>query len=240
MNTLYLLLDLGVILFPFLLSFDRKVNFVSTWKAVFGAIIIIGLPFLVHDYCFTAMGVWGFNTDYLTGVHITNLPIEEVLFFIVVPFACTFIYQCCMAYFNRFNYERFNNAVYAILTIYALVVLFIGMGRWYSTMVAVIALLFLALLITKRADYPVLPLAFFLSLIPFFGMNSILTGSMTPEPIVWYDNAENIGFRWGTIPAEDILYCLILVAGNILVFDWLKSKTTSLTTEQEKMKVATV
>jgi lycopene cyclase domain-containing protein len=49
-------------------------------------------------------------------------------------------------------------------------------------------------------------------------MNSILTGAFTPEPVVWYNNAENLGFRWGTIPVEDILYSFILVVGNIWVF----------------------
>jgi len=234
MNTLYLILDFGVIIFPLLLSFDKKVNFVRLWKAVFGAIVLIGIPFLTHDYCFTAMGIWGFNSTYLTGIHITNLPIEEVLFFIVVPFACTFIYQCCIAYFSRFNYERFNIMIYSILVAYGLIVLLMGIGRWYSTMVAIVALGLLAFLIVKRKDYPLLPLAFFLSLIPFFGMNSILTGAMTLEPIVWYDNTENIAFRWGTIPAEDILYSLILVAGNILVFDWLKTRKISSNNFDEK------
>lgn len=221
MSTLYLLLDLGVILFPFLLSFDKKVHYVGDWGATFGALLVIGIPFLIHDYFFTEMGVWGFNPDYLTGNYILNLPIEEVLFFVVVPYACTFVYACSKAYFTKFNFATFNKAFYIGILLYAIVIFALGFRAWYSTMVSIIAFVFALVLWFKQKEYPYVPIAVLLSLIPFFIMNSALTGSFTPEPIVWYDNLQNIGFRWGTIPAEDILYSFILVAGNILVFRFL-------------------
>lgn len=218
---LYLLLDFGVIIFPFLLSFDKKVHYVSQWKYTLGAILAIGIPFLVHDYYFTANGIWGFNTTYLSGPHLFNLPIEEVLFFVVVPFACTFIYACVKAYFPRTRFDRFNQICYLILVLYALVVLMLGWGNWYSTMVALIALPMIVGFWYKHKAYNFLPLSFVLSVIPFFMMNSVLTGFFTPEPIVWYNDEENLGFRWGTIPVEDVLYSFILVAGNIWVFKTL-------------------
>lgn len=225
---LYLLLDLGVILFPFLLSFDKKVHYVSKWKYTLGGIVAIGIPFLIHDYYFTAKGIWGFNETYLTGPHLFNLPIEEVLFFVVVPFSCTFIYACVRAYFPKVNFDGFNKICYPILVLYGLTVLIMGWGNWYSTMVALIALPMLLGFWYKRQAYNFLPLSFVLSIIPFFMMNSALTGSFTPEPIVWYNNAENLGFRWGTIPVEDILYSFILVAGNIWVYksllEWEEKK----------------
>src|SRR6056300_394436 len=99
MKGLYLLLDAITLFFPLVLSFDQKVAFFKTWRALFPAILIIGIPFLIWDVWFTKMGVWGFNPDYLVGLDIVNLPIEEVLFFVVVPYACTFIYACVKAYF---------------------------------------------------------------------------------------------------------------------------------------------
>ncbi|WP_052599067.1 lycopene cyclase domain-containing protein [Aureispira sp. CCB-QB1] len=234
MNTLYLLLDLGVIIFPFLLSFDKKVHYVGDWGATFGALFAIGVPFLIHDYFFTEMGVWGFNPDYLTGYYLLNLPIEEVLFFVVVPYACTFVYACCGAYFTKIDFKTFNLVFYVGMLLYAIVILVLGMGRWYSTMVAIIAFFLGGYLWVKRNNYPYLPIAVLLSMIPFFIMNSILTGSFTPAPIVWYDNAQNIGYRWGTIPAEDILYSFLLVAGNILVFKFLVERKRKITTTLQK------
>lgn len=215
---LYLLLDIGTVFFPFVLSFDKKVNYASKWYAVFPAIVLIGLPFLIHDYWFTRMGVWGFNERYLTGPHLLNLPIEEVLFFLVVPYSCTFIYACVRAYFPRATFGLFNHVVYVLLSIYLVAILVAGFGNWYSTMVALVALPVLLYVWRNRAAYTHVPISFVLSVIPFFLMNSVLTGLFTPEPVVWYNPEEIVGLRWGMIPAEDILYCFILVVGNILVY----------------------
>ncbi len=67
----------------------------------------------------------------------------------------------------------------------------------------------------------------YLAVIPFFLIsNGFLTGSFTPEPIVWYDNDENLARRVFTIPVEDFFYGFLMVAGNIVITYWqeLKSK----------------
>ena len=96
---IYLYLDLLVIAFPLLLSFDKKVAYFKTWKYLFPAILIIGAFFVLWDMQFTRMNIWSFNQKYLLGIYMYNLPIEEVLFFIVVPFSCVFIYEVLKAYF---------------------------------------------------------------------------------------------------------------------------------------------
>jgi lycopene cyclase domain-containing protein len=65
--------------------------------------------------------------------------------------------------------------------------------------------------------YPVL-------LIPFFIVNSILTGSGLEQPVVWYNNAENLGIRLFTIPVEDIFYGFELILLNIFLYEYFKNK----------------
>jgi len=223
MNYLYLLLDFSVLFFPFLLSFDKKVAFYKKWSSVIFAFLIVGVPFLIHDYFFTLNGVWGFEPDYLSGIYLLNLPIEEVLFFVVVPYACTFIYQCIKVYFPETSVTLYNKFFYTILFLYCLFILFIGFGFWYSTMVAIFCL-FLFIILYFRPLNKFIPLSFTLSIIPFFVMNSILTGSATAKPVVWYNSLENAGIRLGTIPAEDILYSFLLIVSNILVFEWMEKR----------------
>ncbi|MDA7803034.1 lycopene cyclase domain-containing protein [Crocinitomix sp.] len=226
MNSTYLILDVITIFFPLVLSFDKKVNFVKSWKYVLLAILVIGIPFIIWDIIFTKIGIWSFNEDYLLGITIGNLPLEEVLFFVVVPFACTFIYVCLKAYFNKIRLIGFNRIFYTLLVGYGIAILIFGWGKFYSVTVAVLAFITIYLLQKHKKSLRYLPLAFVVALIPFFIVNGVLTGTGLEAPIVRYDDFENSTIRWFTIPAEDILYAWILIAGNIAVFQYLSEKNT--------------
>jgi lycopene cyclase domain-containing protein len=99
----YLIIDFVSVLFPFLLSFDKKVAFYKTWNRLFPAIFIVGVFFVVWDIAFTNLQVWSFNAKYIVGIKFFNLPIEEYLFFLCVPYSCVFIYDCYNAYFPQIN-----------------------------------------------------------------------------------------------------------------------------------------
>ena len=85
--SLYFWIILGTIVFPFLLSFDKKIHFYTHWRTIFPAILLVGLFFLVWDNYFTEHDVWGFNPKYVQGIYLFRLPLEEVLFFLVVPYS---------------------------------------------------------------------------------------------------------------------------------------------------------
>ena len=71
-----------------------------------------------------------------------------------------------------------------------------------------------------RNFYP----AFLVILIPFFLVNGILTGSFIEEEVVWYNNAENLGFRIFTIPVEDIFYALGLILLTVFLTELFTKK----------------
>jgi lycopene cyclase domain-containing protein len=68
--------------------------------------------------------------------------------------------------------------------------------------------------------------AYLIHLIPLMICNGILTGGLTEEPVVIYNNAENLGIRIWTVPIEDLIYSMILLLMNISFFEWLRSKQT--------------
>ena len=226
MKWLYLLLDTATIFFPFILSFDKKVAYFKKWKYVFFAGLIVGIPFLVWDYLFTKSGVWGFNPDYLFGIYLANLPLEEVLFFVIVPFSCLFIYACVKVYFAAINFRKINKIFYVLIAGYIGFIAIFGYSGAYSQLVIASSIITLIAIWFLRGRLHFLPVAFLISLIPFLLVNGVLTGGFTAEPIVWYNDLERVPFRIFTIPAEDILYSFTLLGLNVVVFEKLQKITS--------------
>src|SRR5690554_3701997 len=105
----YLLINCASIAIPFLLSFEKRVEYYKKWKQLFPAILLMAVIFIAWDSLFTKWAIWGFNPDYLSGIYILNLPIEEILFFFCIPYSCLFIYEV-IRYFDKkdifYTYRR--------------------------------------------------------------------------------------------------------------------------------------
>ncbi|MEO9534038.1 MAG: lycopene cyclase domain-containing protein [Crocinitomicaceae bacterium] len=214
-------------LFPILLSFDKRVAYVKNWKWSLLAAVIIAIPYLIWDEIFTANAFWGFNRNYLVEIYIGNLPIEEVSFFIVVPFACMFIYECVKYYFRNMKLKYINLAFYVVFFAYALIVGEAGIEGWYTRIAISLGLLLALYLFIKKEEFKFIPLAFLFSMLPFLLVNGILTGSFLEKPIVFYHPAEFSELRIFTIPMEDVVYGFGLIVLNIMLFEWFKKKFES-------------
>lgn len=228
MSSLYFWLDLGVIAFPLALSFNKVGHFYKRWKATWIAISITALFFLSWDILFTIKGVWGFNQDYLIGLDILHLPIEEWLFFICVPYACLFLYDQMLVLKVKnilIPIERYLD--YFMMGI-AAAFLAKGLGNVYTTTISSMVIAFLIVIqFLKPANKGTFYLCYAIILIPFALMNGVLTGAKTPEPIVWYNNAENLGVRLVTIPVEDFLYYFLIYGMCWAIFEHIKKAILS-------------
>ena len=80
-------------------------------------------------------------------------------------------------------------------------------------------------LFTKNQEIRSFYISFLVILIPFFIVNGILTGSFIEEPVVWYNNNENLGIRLGTIPIEDIGYAFVMLFSNIILIEKFKNRS---------------
>ena len=210
---------------PFALSFDRKVSYKNSFSSVFFSSLIIAIPFLIWDYYFTQWGIWGFNEEYLIGINFFNLPVEEVSFFFVIPFCCLFIYEVLRAYFRPNPSEKvvqFFVLISALISIY----LIISFHNKLYTLWAVSVFLFLLLFgyLYFRDILGEFILTYFVCIIPFLLVNGVLTGFFTAEPIVWYNNSENIALRIGSIPIDDLFYNFDLLFANLLIYKSLKKQ----------------
>lgn len=218
----YLLINFLTIFFPIVLSFDKRVAFFKSWRFIFPGLLITGLLFLFWDYLFTIYGVWSFNPEYIIGFNILNLPIEEILFFITVPFACIFVYECLNYYVKTDLLKRFSSSISYILIAFSGLMVFLYYDRVYSliTFGLLAVVLIITEFIVKSTIMSRFYLAYLVSLIPFYLVNGLLTSI----PIVMYNDAENMAIRVGTIPLEDHFYSLSMLLINILLFEYFRKK----------------
>ncbi|MEG9328695.1 lycopene cyclase domain-containing protein [Salinimicrobium catena] len=226
MQYTYLLVNFFTILIPFLFSFHPKLQFHKTWKAFFPAVFLTGLIFILWDMYFTHLGVWGFNDRYLTGIEIGNLPLEEVLFFFCIPYACVFTFHSlCLFLSKRTNYRKQKNFTVFLVTV-LLVVGIMNIRYLYTstTFISLAILLLLSHFVWKLRWLNRFYMVYGVLLIPFFIVNGILTGTGLEEEVVWYNSTEFLNIRLNTIPIEDIFYGMELILANLLIYKFLLSR----------------
>lgn len=225
----YLLINIFTIAYPLFKSFEQKVNMVSRWPALLPAIGITAAFFIVWDALFTAMGVWGFNDSHLIGLRVLDLPVEEWIFFFTVPYACMFIYEVMNYFVKKDVLGKVARPFTIVLAVFLAVMGSLHLDKWYTSVTFLTTAGWLGLIILKR---PVwlgrFYVGYLVSLLPFIIVNGLLTGSFLDEPVVWYNDAENLGIRLGTIPIEDSIYMLLLLLMNTTFYEWLRRKPSSL------------
>ena len=80
-------------IFPLLFSFYPALRFWRNSKALIFTLIIVVIIFGGWDVFAARRGHWYFNPQGIIGMKILNLPVEEWLFFIVIPFCCIFTWE---------------------------------------------------------------------------------------------------------------------------------------------------
>ncbi|MGI4804304.1 MAG: lycopene cyclase domain-containing protein, partial [Janthinobacterium lividum] len=184
-----------------------------------------GIVFLIWDVVFTVKGVWSFNPNYILGINFFRLPLEEILFFLTIPFSCIFIYACLNYYVKRQIPDRIVWILNYVLMLASVIILIFYHDRLYTLINfgTLFLLLILLQFVFKVKWMNRFYLAYLVSLIPFYIVNGILTS----VPIVSYNNAENLAIRVGTIPVEDHFYLMSLLLMNVAFFEYFRKRNAS-------------
>ncbi len=238
MKSLYLLVDFFTILIPLLFSFHPKIKFYKTWKQFFLASLVVALIFIIWDALFTYLGVWSFNSRYVTGIYFLKLPVEEILFFICIPFSCIFTFFCLDKFYNlAWNDKTERNFVIVFFIVLTGTGLVFG-GRLYTS-VTFISTAFVAVFlkfIFRVKWFGKAISVYAILLFPFLIVNGILTGSGLQQPVVIYNKTEIMNIRLFTIPVEDVFYGLELFLLNLSLYKYLMKKRTPPVSELTKSR----
>lgn len=230
----YTLVDFLCIIFPFLLSFQKVMPFYKNWKALLPATLGMMFVFIPWDAYFTANGIWGFNDQYIIGFKILHLPIEEWLFFICIPYACVFSYECVKYFLPEQPLKTASLFISAFYMIIAIALMIVFYDHWYTFAACLASLILLALhtFYWKSNFLGYFHLTWIILLVPFFISNGVLTGltfynysviNLSPEKIqnmiVWYNNNHNLGIRIWSVPLDDFFYGMAMFLLTVTIYE---------------------
>lgn len=221
-NFTYLLLMLGSWAIPLIYSFEKQVQFYTKLKYLFPAILFSGTIFIIWDLRFEELGIWKFNPDYITGIYIMNLPIEEWLFFLVIPYCSVFIYEVLHVKLPAFEKPNFFVAISLLLLIAFALLAWFARQKLYTFFNFFLLTIYFGYTIFRNRFKTYLTkfyLTWLISLIPFLLVNGILTAL----PVVEYNNLHILGIRIFTIPFEDFFYFFLLLIMNLTIYEYLKN-----------------
>ena len=96
----YLAILGGILLFPLMLSGDRNLGLYRHRRVLLLTIVLVSVPYWVWDIAAISRGHWSFNPAYILGLRLTDMPLEEWLFFPILVFVSIFTWESAL-YFQR-------------------------------------------------------------------------------------------------------------------------------------------
>ncbi|UCE36935.1 MAG: lycopene cyclase domain-containing protein [Thermoplasmata archaeon] len=218
----YLIINVLIIIFPLLFSFEKRISYYKHFKPLFISILIVGGCYIIWDAVATSRGDWWFNHDYVMDFDIVGLPIEEIMFFVTAPYSCIFIYESLLYFLNdrQFNYDT------RVFIVPSLIFIVAGSMFYYQNYTATVLFscalfFFLAMLAYPNMLKSVIYwLYIIIVFIPFFIMNYLLTSI----PIVLYNSEAIWNIRITTIPAEDFFYNFAMLSFYLMVYLFFKGR----------------
>lgn len=220
-NFTYLIILAASLAAPLILSFDKKVQYYKNLKYILPAILVSAAIFLVWDIKFTAAQVWSFNPEYTIGKEFKGLPIEEWLFFIVIPYSCVFIYEVLKFYFPKQEYANPFLAFSLLLIVGFALISYFFRHQAYTFLTFLFSAVYLGYTVFRnrfKQHITKFYFSYFVSLVPLLIVNGILTSL----PVVKYNTACILNIRILNIPVEDFSYFFLMLLMVTTIYENLK------------------
>jgi lycopene cyclase domain-containing protein len=225
MKSTYLLIMLFTLSYPLYKSFEDKVHYYSKWKHVVKSTVPVALFFILWDNWFTSIGVWKFNENFVLGLFVGYLPLEEYLFFFFVPFSCLFIYEVLLYFVKRDVLGKYSSAISWTLIFLSALMIGVYYDRIYPIILFnfIILVLLIHIYLIKSNYLGRFYLSFAVCIVPFLVVNGFLTGL----PIITYNPQDIMGIHIYTIPLEDLFYGMLFLLLIISLYEYFKTKDSA-------------
>ncbi len=102
----YLLLMAGCLLITLPLELVLEARVYARWRLMLLALLPTVLVFVVWDLVGIIRLHWTYNPEYISGVHLWVMPLEELVFFIVIPICGLLTYEAVGTVRRRLRERR--------------------------------------------------------------------------------------------------------------------------------------
>ena len=222
MNYTYLLVNLGLLLFSGLVFSNRQINFAGQSKFIILAVLINVFAFSVPTEFLTQLKVVVFNPPYLSGMTLWELPIEELLLSLLLPFSGIAIYLFLNVRYKDNSLEKYSLALSNMMLGVCIAMLYFGHQKLYTLFTFSILLVFLLYIeyVNKIRFMYKFYRAFLVSLLLFYTVYGILTSI----PVIQYTTEETLNFNFSHIPFESHFYYMSMLLLSIYLYELFKSR----------------
>lgn len=219
----YLLLLALTFLGSLFIGFKYKTGFFSKLKYLIPAVLFSGAIFLIWDLRFDERAIWRFNPEFLIGVNILNLPIEEWLYFIAIPFLGVSVYEYAKQRF--YSFERPNTFLSISLALFVLfgIIAYFSREKMYPFFTFFLTAIYLGYTIFRnrfKKHYTKFYITYFITLIPFL----IISGVLTSLPVIEYNPVHYFGIHIYKIPLENFASLFLLLLMNLTIYEYLTER----------------
>ena len=219
----YLFLNFIIIALPLGFSFVQRLKFYSKIRPLLITLLLVGVIFVAWDVFATSQDHWTFNPKYVGETRVLGLPLEELLFFVTVPYSCLFVFEAIQHFSG--DKQLFPPSRQLFIGIGGAVVLFslafLNQGYTFLAVLSVgITFLFISSVNLKIFASRAFWIYTLLTLVLFLIFNYILTS----YPVVQYSSTAITGFRITTIPIEDFLFNFSMLTNYLTVYIWASRK----------------
>lgn len=224
MNYTYFLIDALLLLTAvFLLFSSGQWDFRGNGKFIILALFINVFVFSVPTEFLTRVKVIVFNPVYLSGIQLWELPVEELLFSLALPFCGFSIYIFLNNRFPANNLEKYSLAVSNIMMGICIAILYFGYHNLYTLITFFLLLIFILYVeyVNKIRFMYRFYRAYLVSLIPFY----LVSTALTTLPVIQYNEKETLIFNVFHIPFESQFYYMGMLLLTIYLFETFKSRS---------------
>ena len=222
-NFYYLLVLFIYLPVPVFMALKSKILFWNKIRYYIPAILFSAAIFILWDIRFTQLGIWQFNPDYITGIYLLKIPIEECLSFIIIPFSSFYIYEILKSKYEQLEKPNLFLSISLVFLVIFAITAFIAREKLYTFFTFFLLSIYFAYTIFRnrfKHHYTKFYLTFLITLFPFFLVSFLLNRL----PAKSYDILHHLKLTLFSVPIENLAYLFLMILINITIYENIRDR----------------